>query len=124
MTTTPTWSDPTASLHLTIDGHDSGLPLWVARNRKERNKGLLGTDDLLGALWITHCNWIHTFGMRYALDVVYLDKHGTVLHLTGMPPMRLGMPHLKARAVLELASGRVLELGLTRGQVLGEMSLP
>lgn len=124
MTTTPTWIDPSAPLHLTIDGRDSGIPLWVARNRKERNKGLLGTDDLSGALWITHCNWIHTFGMRYPLDVVYLDKRGTVLSVVRMPPMRLGMPRLRARAVLELASGGSSELGLAPGQVLGEASLP
>ena len=63
----PTWASPTAPARLLVDGVDSGMPLWVTRNRKERNAGLLGTDGLDGALWIRGCNWIHTFGMRHTI---------------------------------------------------------
>ena len=44
-TTTPTWSTvPAGALpRLTVDGQETGLALWTARTRHERNIGLLGT---------------------------------------------------------------------------------
>ena len=49
--TTPIWSTtPVEELpRLAVDGRDTGLPLWTARTRRERNKGLLGTDGIDGA---------------------------------------------------------------------------
>ena len=50
MTTTPIWSTtPVGGLpRLTIDGEDTGTPLWIARTRRQRGKGLLGTDGIDG----------------------------------------------------------------------------
>ena len=75
-TTTPTWSTvPVGALpRLTVDGQDTGLALWTARTRHERNIGLLGTDSIDGALWITRCNWVHCFRMRHTIDVVYVGS--------------------------------------------------
>ena len=119
-TTTPTWSTvPVDDLpRLTVDGRDTGLALWTARTRRERNIGLLGTDSIDGALWITRCNWVHCFRMRHTIDVVYVGRRGRVIAVTTMPPNRMGMPRLFARAVVEMRQGDASRLGIRRGSIL------
>ena len=45
--------------------------LEIARDGAARRKGLLGRDGLEGALLIDGCRWVHTLGMRFAVDVAY-----------------------------------------------------
>ncbi|OLO57236.1 hypothetical protein BKH30_00405 [Actinomyces oris] len=119
-TTTPTWSTVPVDVlpRLTVDGRDTGLTLWTARTRRERNIGLLGTDSIDGALWITRCNWVHCFRMRHTIDVVYVGRRGRVVAVTTMPPNRMGMPRPLARAVVEMRQGDASRLGIHRGSVL------
>ena len=119
-TTTPTWSTvPVGALpRLTVDGQDTGLALWTARTRRERNIGLLGTDSIDGALWITRCNWVHCFRMRHTIDVVYVGRRGKVVAVTTMPPNRMGMPRPLATAVVEMRQGDASRLGIRRGSIL------
>ena len=119
-TTTPTWSTvPDGALpRLTVDGQDTGLALWTARTRRERNIGLLGTDSIDGALWITRCNWVHCFRMRHTIDVVYVGRRGKVVAVTTMPPNRMGMPRPLATAVVEMRQGDASRLGIRRGSIL------
>ena len=119
-TTTPTWSTvPVDDLpRLTVDGRDTGLALWTARTRRERNIGLLGTDSIDGALWITRCNWVHCFRMRHTIDVVYVGRRGKVVAVTTMAPNRMGMPRLLATAVVEMRQGDASRLGIRRGSIL------
>ena len=119
-TTTPTWSTVSADglPHLTVDGQDTGLALWIAHTRRERNIGLLGTDSIDGALWITHCNWVHSFRMRHTIDIVYVGRRGKVVAVTTMPPYRMGMPRLLATAVVEMRQGDASRLGIRKGSVL------
>ena len=49
----------------------------LAGSRAARRRGLLGRDDLDGAFVIEPCRWIHTLGMRFPIDVAYLDNNGT-----------------------------------------------
>jgi uncharacterized protein len=73
-----------------------------------RMKGLLGRDSMpIGmALWIKPCNSVHTFCMKFAIDVVFLDKKQRVIALKkGLGPNRLTPIYFKAASVLELASG-------------------
>ena len=119
-TTTPTWSTvPVGDLpRLTVDGRGTGLALWTARTRRERNIGLLGTDSIDGALWITRCNWVHCFRMRHTIDVVYVGRRGKVVAVTTMPPNRMGMPRPLATAVVEMRQGDASRLGIRRGSIL------
>ena len=117
---TPIWSTaPVNGLpHLTVDGRDTGLALWSAHTRRERNIGLLGTDSIDGALWITRCNWVHCFRMRHTIDVAYVGRRGRVVAVTTMPPNRMGMPRPLARAVVEMRRGDASRLGIRKGSVL------
>ena len=124
--TTPIWSTtPVEALpRLAVDGRDTGLPLWTARTRRARNKGLLGTDGIDGALWITRCNWVHCLGMRHTIDVVYLTRRDKVAAVTPLRPGRIGMPNLRAAAVLEMAQGEAARLGIGPGSTLSALSAP
>lgn len=44
-----------------------------------RVKGLLFTDSFDGWLFLCPCNDVHTYGMRFALDIVFIDRHGRVV---------------------------------------------
>ena len=125
-TTTPTWSTVAVGdlPRLTVDGRDTGLALWTARTRHERNIGLLGTDSIDGALWITRCNWVHCLGMRHTIDIVYLTRRDKVAAVKPLRPGRIGMPNLRAAAVLEIARGEAARLGIRPGSTLSALSTP
>jgi len=56
--------------------------------------------------------------MRHTIDVVYVGRRGRVIAVTTMPPNRMGMPRLFARAVVEMPQGDASRLGIRRGSVL------
>jgi uncharacterized membrane protein (UPF0127 family) len=81
----------------------------VANRGSARRKGLLGRPSLGPdeGLWIVPCEAVHTFWMRFAIDLVYLDRNRRVVKLRrGVPPWRLS-GSLKAHSVLELAPGAI-----------------
>ncbi|MFC3233985.1 DUF192 domain-containing protein [Streptomyces nitrosporeus] len=92
-----------------------GIPLRIAASYRARAKGLLGVDGVDGALLITPCGSVHTFRMRFAIDVAYLDRRFRVLAVRTMKPGRLGLPRLRARHVLESEAGAMEAWGLRRG---------
>ena len=74
-----------------------------------RRKGLLGRTGLSTgqALWIVPCEAVHTWGMRFPIDVLYLDRKKTVRKVRrAMMPWRLS-GSLFAHSVLELPAGTV-----------------
>jgi hypothetical protein len=94
-------------------------PLAVARTSRERRRGLLGTDAVEGALWITRCPSVHMVGMRYPIDVAVLDRRGLVL-LTTTLRATWGMtrPRLRAGATVECAVGSLARWGVEPGCTL------
>lgn len=76
-----------------------------AESRVERRRGLLGRDRLDGALVIEPCRWIHTIGMRFPLDVAFLDDDDVVVKIVTMKRHRLGLPVRSARRVIEAEHG-------------------
>ena len=87
-----------------------------ADDHESRGRGLLGRTSLdpdeglwivLGeGLWIVPCPTIHTFFMKFPIDVVFLDKNlKAVRVLEGMKPWRLSPWVYSAASVLELAGG-------------------
>ncbi len=97
--------------------------MWTARSRSERRTGLLGTDGIDGAVWITRCSWVHCWGMRYPIDVVYIARSGEVLAVAPLAPGRVGLPCPRAAAVVEMAQGEAARLGVVPGAVLSSVVL-
>ena len=74
--------------------------------------GLLGTDQLDSndGLHFVPCSSIHTFGMKYSVDVLFLDKQGYVVHLIQeLRPNKMTKIVSSARSVLELPAGSISE---------------
>lgn len=90
----------------------------VATSRADRRRGLLGRDHIDGALLIEHARSVHTLGMSFPIDVAHLDAEGRVLRTTTMARHRIGLPVLKAAAVLEAEAGAFRSWELRAGQVL------
>ena len=90
----------------------------VAETRSERRRGLLHRDGLDGAMVITSCRWVHTIGMRFPLDVAYVDDAGTVVKTVRMPRHRVGWPVTKAAWVIEAEAGAFERWGLHVGDVV------
>jgi uncharacterized membrane protein (UPF0127 family) len=103
---------------LTVEGSGSRVPLELAASRRTRNRGLLGRDGIEGALLLTAVSSVHTFGMRFPIEVAFLDRDLRVLAACAMPPNRLALPRLRARHVLEAGSGSWARWGVERGVVL------
>lgn len=87
----------------------------VADTRSARRRGLLGRDALDGALVIEHCRWIHTIGMRFPIDVAYLDADGVVVKTIQMHRFRMGIPVWRASWVIEAEAGAFGRWGLRVG---------
>lgn len=94
------------------------VPLEVAASYRARTRGLLGRDGIEGAMLLTPASSVHTFRMRFAIDVAHLDRRLTVIALTTMAPGRLGLPRLRARHVLEAEAGAMAAWGLRVGAPL------
>jgi hypothetical protein len=103
---------------LLCDGRRVGA-VAVAETAASRRKGLLGTDRMEGALWITRCPSVHMIGMRYPIDAAVLDRDGVVLAVqtlrpwTGITPFRKG-----GVATLEAPADVLNEWGVRPGSRL------
>jgi len=81
--------------------------LAVANTHWTRLRGLLGlrSNDFRNGfgLWIVPCHGVHTLGMGFPIDVVYLDDAMTVIHVQGdLRPWRFAPVRTQATSVLEL----------------------
>jgi len=84
-----------------------GCEVHLARGFRARLLGLAALDreEAGGGLLIPRCSSIHTFGMRFALDLYFLDREGGVVSTRlAVPPKRLASCR-GASAVLELPTG-------------------
>jgi uncharacterized membrane protein (UPF0127 family) len=92
----------------------------IANTSSKRRKGLLGRDALAAGegLWIVPCESVHTFGMRFPIDLIYLDREKRVKKVRhSVPPQRLSAC-LSAHSVIELASGVARRTGTQPGDKL------
>ena len=104
----------------TTRGTTLATHLESAQSSHTRRKGLLGREGLEpgGGLWIVPCESVHTFFMRFAIDLVYLDRKQRVRkvrHAVG--PWRIS-GCLTAHSVLELPAGTVSATRTERGDEL------
>jgi uncharacterized protein len=90
----------------------------VADSRSARRRGLLDRDHIDGAIVLRPCRWIHTMGMKFAIDVAYLDERGEVIKTMQMHRRRIGVPVWRARPVIEAEAGAFGRWGLHVGDVI------
>jgi uncharacterized membrane protein (UPF0127 family) len=86
----------------------------------ERRTGLLKRTELLPGegLWIAPCECIHTFGMKFAIDAVFLTKKLRVAKIAAdLPRRRLAMA-VWAHSVLELPAGMASRTNTCKGDQL------
>jgi uncharacterized membrane protein (UPF0127 family) len=94
--------------------------LELADSGPKRNKGLLGRDGLAPGegLWIVPCESVHTFFMRFPIDLVYLDRSNKVRKVrSAVGPWRLSAC-LSAHSILELPAGTIRATQTQRGDSL------
>jgi uncharacterized membrane protein (UPF0127 family) len=79
----------------------------VADTSATRRTGLLKHEGLKPGegLWIVPCEAVHTFGMKFEIDVLYLSKSKRVVKIRQRMPKRRMSFCLWAHSVLELPSG-------------------
>lgn len=100
--------------------HPIATRLEGAFDSRTRKKGLLGCTsfDEGAALIIAPSGAVHTFGMQFAIDLVYARRDGRVIKLRrSMQPNRMSGA-LGAFAVIELPAGTIDRTGLIVGDVL------
>ncbi|MGE0800194.1 MAG: DUF192 domain-containing protein [Lautropia sp.] len=93
------------------------LIVHVAATARDRLRGLLGSPppgDRSGLLLVGE-RAVHGLGMRYAVDLLFLDEQGVVVACAVLPPWRLRWC-VSARHVVELRAGEIARLGLAVGQ--------
>jgi uncharacterized membrane protein (UPF0127 family) len=92
----------------------------LAGTSKSRTRGLLGREHLDDgeALVIAPCQGVHTFGMRFTIDIVGVARDGTVLTIHARVPRRRIKLSLRAFAMIELPGGAGQRADLRVGDIL------
>lgn len=111
------------ALLLSVPGFRSPrhVSVVLANTFWSRAIGLLSRSMLLDseALLITPCASIHTFGMRFAIDVVFLDSFNRVLAIrSDVKPFRVCYAPRGTRSVMELAAGNATRTGIALNNTL------
>jgi len=94
--------------------------LTVAGTHWSRLRGLMCTSATKfcagDGLWIVPCRGVHTFAMRFPIDVIYLDGSKRVVHVEeNLKPWRMGRVTLRASSVLELPGETLRSSGTAVG---------
>jgi hypothetical protein len=93
----------------------------LANRRANRRRGLLGRDRLApgSGILLQPCSSVHSFFMRFAIDVVFLDRDGRIQKIVErLPAGRLAWGGWRAWQTLELAAGASAAAELCRGDRL------
>jgi len=100
--------------------------LEVAASGPKRSKGLLGRNGLERGegLWIIPCEAVHTFFMRFPIDLIYLDRKHRVKKVSDSVPAWRISGCFTAHSVLELPSGTIRESRTERGDLLEIIESP
>jgi uncharacterized membrane protein (UPF0127 family) len=97
-----------------------GDAIDTAESSAQRRTGLLKHDrlDEGSGLWIVPCEAVHTFFMKFAIDLIYLDRKRQVRRIVrDLRPWRFSMC-LPAHSVLELPTGTIDRTNTQRGDEL------
>lgn len=107
--------------NLNINGIATSITVLPAHHWPARLKGLLGTLSLdkNSSLWLKPCNSIHTMGMLYSIDVLFLDDKNTVKKIAeNVKPFRFRWSSKYVSSVVEFTAGTVKKIGINPGDIL------
>ncbi|MDE1182023.1 DUF192 domain-containing protein [Paraburkholderia sp.] len=106
--------------NLIVQDCDTGIKVSITETARERMRGLLGRDRLLSseALLLRPCRSIHTFGMRFAIDVIFLDRHNRIVAIHHDISKRRMLLSLRATQTLEMTAGSARQLRMVVGEQL------
>src|SRR5579863_3025761 len=92
----------------------------IADTSAKRRTGLLKHSGLAPGegLWIAPCEGVHTFGMKFPIDVIFLSRKKKVLKIRPSMVRRRIAVSLRAHSVLELPAGTLAETGTVAGDQL------
>ena len=90
----------------------------VAAGVAGRTRGLMGQSAYEGAMVLPRTRSVHTFGMRFAVDVAICDKDMVVVGVTRLRPWRISVPRRGGRSVVEAQAGAFERWGLKVGDQL------
>lgn len=95
------------------------LHVRMANTWYSRLRGLLGRPALQSseALVLKPCSAVHGFGLKYKIDVAFIDRSGLILRCAELKQNSL-IASWRAHAVVEMANGTIERLGLKQGQQL------
>jgi uncharacterized protein len=89
----------------------------LAEGRAARRRGLIGRPELDGVL-VLNARSVHTFGVRFPIDVAFCDGEGTVIRIVTLRPNRVSRPCWAARTAVEAPGGAFREWAVGPGDRL------
>lgn len=103
-----------------------GDSVAVAGDSQTRRTGLLKHTGLADGegLWIAPCEAVHTFGMKFVIDVAFLNKARKVVKIRREMPKRRMSLCFTGYSVLELPAGKLEKTGTQKGDQLEFEKLP
>jgi uncharacterized membrane protein (UPF0127 family) len=101
-----------------VRGDDVLAAAEVAVTRRERARGLLGREDLEGVIILRPCRQVHTFGMRFPIDVAFCDRYGFVLYRKTVARRRVTRFVWRSYFAIEAPEGAFERWKLELGDVL------
>lgn len=121
----PRFLEPLAALTApmiinTRSGRSVASSVEVATTRRQRRRGLLGRDSLnIGSAFVlAPCRAVHTIGMRFAIDVIFVDDDGCVVKtVSRMIGWRMAMAGA-ATVTIELWAGALKAIDVNVGDKL------
>ena len=95
------------------------LELSVTEGPLERMRGLLGRPLQPGqGLLLRPCSMVHTWGMNYPIDVIFISRRGTILKICSDVAQKKFLACIGAHAVIELPAGNVNQRMLQKGMTI------
>jgi uncharacterized membrane protein (UPF0127 family) len=111
---------------LFVSGRATGVRVALAESARERLRGLLGRDALAEdeALLLDRCASVHTFGMRFPIDVLFVNRAGRVLAVHREVQAWRVLMHWRGARTLEMAAGAAARNRIGPGAtvVLGDLT--
>lgn len=87
---------------------------YVAQKLLARMRGLLGSTELKSeeALWLSPCQQVHMWFMKFPIDVVFISHDGSIVGMESLKPWRISKFYWKAHAAIEIAAGSLQKWNL------------